>query len=32
MPNMHRTTILRPPAPTFATGITTADLGQPDYV
>jgi len=25
------TTLLRPPAPTFATGITTANLGQPDY-
>jgi len=28
---MHHTAILRPPAPTFATGITAAGLGQPDY-
>ncbi len=28
---MLNTTILRPPASTFATGITTASLGQPDY-
>ena len=28
---MYQTAILRPPASTFATGITTANLGQPDY-
>lgn len=28
---MPHTAILRPPATTFATGITTANLGQPDY-
>ncbi|MCB0550002.1 MAG: hypothetical protein KDD19_20710 [Phaeodactylibacter sp.] len=28
---MHHTAILRPPAPTFAAGITTAGLGRPDY-
>jgi len=28
---MHHTAILRPPAKTFASGITTASLGQPVY-